>query len=49
MEETDAENFDKFIERHWGNKIKQTVLANSVAVEETSTKKTRKPRKAKEV
>ncbi len=49
MDETDAENFDKFVEKHWGHKIKQSVLVSSSAVEEKTTKKTRKPRKAKEV
>ena len=24
MDETDAESFDKFIERHWGNKARNT-------------------------
>ena len=33
MDETDAEAFDKFVERHWGNKLKETVAVSSEPVE----------------
>ncbi len=45
MDESDVEEFDKFIEKHWGNKIKQTVSVNATA--ETETKPKRRGRKPK--
>ena len=44
MDETDVEAFDKFIEKHWGNKIKQTVAVNSEPVEEKPKRRGRKPK-----
>ncbi len=43
MDDTDLENFDKFVQRHWGNSEMQTVQvsANSVATEEASSPKRR--------
>ena len=49
MDDTDLEKFDKFVERHWGDKIKQTVPVSSSAVAEEKTKKRgRKPKTAVE-
>lgn len=45
MDESDVEEFDKFIEKHWGNKIKKTVSVNATA--ETETKPKRRGRKPK--
>ena len=42
MDETDAEAFDKFIEKHWPEKLKQTVLVGSMVDEQVGTKKGRK-------
>ena len=44
MDESDVEDFDRFIEKHWGNQLKQTV---SVSSEETEEKPKRRGRKAK--
>ncbi len=46
MNETDAEDFDKFIEKHWSNQIKQTVSVSSQAVEEMPKRRGRKPKTA---
>ena len=43
MDETDVEEFDKFIEKHWGNQIKQTSSISTKA-EETAKKRGRKPK-----
>ncbi len=43
MDETDVEEFDKFIEKHWGNEIKQTSSISTKA-EETAKKRGRKPK-----
>ena len=50
MDESDVEEFDKFIQKHWGDQSKQTVsVSASVATDENSSKprRGRKP-KAKE-
>ncbi len=44
MDEVDVEAFDKFIEKHWGNKMKETVTVSSEAVEEKPKKRGRKPK-----
>ncbi len=43
MDDTDLENFDKFVQKHWGNNEMQTVQvsANSVATEEANSPKRR--------
>ena len=47
MEETDAESFDRFIERHWGNnKRTNTEKEKSIT---TSTTAKRRGRPAKQV
>ena len=43
MDETDVEEFDKFIERHWGDKIRKTVTASAEA-EEKPKRRGRKPK-----
>ena len=49
MDETDLENFDKFVERHWGNKRKQTVSVSSTAEEEKPKRRGRRPKTATEI
>ena len=45
MDETDMENFDKFIERHWGKKTKQTVAVSAEpTTEEKPKRRGRKPK-----
>ena len=43
MDETDVEEFDKFIEKHWGDKIRKTVTASAEA-EEKPKRRGRKPK-----
>ncbi len=43
MDEIDLESFDQFIERHWGNKTKQTISV-SATPEEKTKKRGRKPK-----
>ena len=43
MDETDAEAFDKFVERHWGNQKKETVAVSSEPVE-TPKRRGRRPK-----
>ncbi len=43
MDETDAEAFDKFIEKHWSNKTNETVTVSS------QTDKQKRGRKPKQV
>ncbi len=47
MDDTDLESFDKFVERHWGNKQKQTVLANRVATQEEEEEEPKRRRRTK--
>ena len=42
MDETDVEAFDKFIEKHWSKKSKETVAVNA------ETEKPKRGRKAKQ-
>lgn len=50
MDETDLEKFDKFVEKHWGNQIKQTVSVNSEPIQENVPKRRgRKPKTSTEV
>ena len=44
MDEVDVEAFDKFIEKHWGNKMKETVTVSSEPAEEKPKKRGRKPK-----
>jgi len=44
MDETDLEEFDKFVEKHWTNKAKQTVQVSAVATEDKTKKRGRKPK-----
>ena len=44
MDETDAEAFDRFIEKHWGNQTKQTVSVSSEPVETKPKRRGRKPK-----
>ena len=44
MDESDAEAFDKFVERHWGNKAKETVTVSSEPVETKPKRRGRKPK-----
>ncbi len=46
MDATDIENFDKFIERHWGNalKEKETIQVSSTISEEKPKRRGRKPK-----
>ena len=44
MDETDAEAFDKFVERHWGNKAKEAVAVSSEPVEAKPKRRGRKPK-----
>lgn len=50
MDEIDLEKFDRFVEKHWGNQIKQTVPVNSTVVgEEAPKRRGRKPKEATEM
>ena len=49
MDEIDLDSFDKFVEKHWGNKMKQTVPVNSISVEEKPKRRGRKPKTATEI
>ena len=42
MDETDLEKFDKFVEKHWGNQLKQPVSVHSVVTQEAPKKRGRK-------
>ncbi len=44
MDESDAEAFDRFVERHWGNQRKETVAVSSEPVEAKPKRRGRKPR-----
>ena len=44
MDESDAEAFDKFVEKHWGNQIKQTVAVSSEPVETKPKRRGRRPK-----
>ena len=44
MDETDAEAFDKFVERHWGNQLRQTVTVSAEPVETKPKRRGRKPK-----
>ena len=43
MDETDLEDFDKFVERHWKKK-RETVVVSAVAEETAPKKRGRKPK-----
>ena len=49
MDETDLENFDKFVERHWGDKNKNTVEVNAMASEGEQPKKRGRRPKTQEI
>ena len=45
MDATDAESFDKFVERHWGNALnKKETVSVSAGVEEKLKRRGRKPK-----
>ena len=44
MDETDVEAFDRFIEKHWGNRTKQTVSVSAEPTEEKPKRRGRKPK-----
>ena len=44
MDEADAEAFDKFVERHWGNQLKQAVGVNAEPVVNTPKRRGRRPK-----
>ncbi len=44
MDEADAEAFDKFVERHWGNQLRQTVEVNAEPVVNTPKRRGRRPK-----
>ena len=44
MDESDAEAFDRFVERHWGNQRKETVAVSSEPVEEKPKRRGRRPK-----
>ena len=44
MDETDAEAFDKFVEKHWGNQRKETVAVSSEPVEAKPKRRGRRPK-----
>ena len=46
---TDLENFDKFVERHWGDKNKKTVEVNAMASEGEQPKKRGRRPKTQEI
>lgn len=47
MDETDVEAFDKFIEKHWPDKLKKVISTNSDEIENEDTKSKKRGRKAK--
>ena len=49
MDDVDIESFDKFIDRHWKNQQKQTVVVNAEVTEEKPKRRRRKPKAASEV
>ncbi len=49
MDEYDLEKFDKFVEKHWGNRGKQAVSVSSEPVEDKPKRRGRKPKTATEV
>lgn len=49
MDETDMEGFDRFVERHWGNRTKQTVSVSASTVEEQPKRRGRRPKTSTEV
>ena len=51
MDESDVENFDKFVEKHWGAQSSKAVSVSAVPVEtetKTPTRRGRRPKKDKE-
>ena len=44
MDESDAEAFDRFVERHWGNQRKETVAVSSEPVETKPKRRGRRPK-----
>ena len=49
MDETDAEAFDRFVEKHWGDELRnKSVEVSAEPVEEKQKKRGRKPKKVEE-
>ena len=44
MDESDVEEFDKFIEKHWGGRTNKAITASSEPVEEKPKRRGRKPK-----
>ncbi len=44
MDESDAEAFDRFVERHWGNQRKETIAVSSAPVETKPKRRGRRPK-----
>ena len=44
MDESDLEKFDKFVEKHWANKVNQTVRASSSDLIDEPKRRGRKPK-----
>ena len=44
MDESDVEEFDKFIEKHWGGRTNEVITASSEPVEEKPKRRGRKPK-----
>ena len=44
MDDTDLENFDKFVERHWSKTNKKTIEVSSEATETKPKRRGRKPK-----
>ena len=44
MDESDAEAFDRFVERHWGNQRKETIAVSSEPVETKPKRRGRRPK-----
>ena len=44
MDESDAEAFDRFVERHWENQRKETVAVSSEPVETKPKRRGRRPK-----
>lgn len=46
MDESDVEEFDKFVERHWGNQLNKKETVEVAAADEKPKRRGRKPKKA---
>ena len=44
MDAADEEAFDKFVEKHWGNRTKEPVQVSAVPVESAPKRRGRRPK-----